>query len=343
MQDKIREIVNSWLEDQDDELSGVITVTSPDGIIYQQASGYRNKAEELPNNPDTVFAIASGTKLFTGLAVCKLLDSGKLSLTDKLRDLVKWDLGAIDRQVTVHHLLTHTSGVGDYIDEESENEDDEWQALYDKYPPHLWTNLEYYLQMITHLPPKFAPGERYGYSNCGYVLLGLIVEAVSGKAYQQFVQDEIITPLELTRTGFFRMDNLPGNTALGYLEDGRTNIHGVPVIGGSDGGLFTCAADIDKLWRAIYSFKVLSESMTVVFLRSYETIDEDDEDGSIETMGLGVFHYAKDGKVAHFNSGGDSGVGFVGGYYPEAGITVSCFSNTGWMGFYDLIDMLIEV
>jgi CubicO group peptidase (beta-lactamase class C family) len=247
MRDKTKIITKEWIADQENGFSGVLTVFDSNEIIFNQASGFRNISEELPNVTDTAFAIASGTKLFTGIAVCKLIESGKLALDTLLCDIVKQDLGQIDKSVTIRHLLTHTSGIGDYIDEEADDIDELLETLYTKYPPHLWTNMEYYLQMTTHLPPKFVPGERYSYSNSGYVLLGLVVEAASGKSYQDFVMDEIITPLELTRSGFYRSDNLPANTALGYLEDGRTNVHCLPVHGGADGGLYSCATDMDKL------------------------------------------------------------------------------------------------
>ena len=111
----LKDIFTNWIKDDGEDFSGVFSVSGADGVIFQQACGYRNWAEKLPNTADTAFGIASGTKMFTGLAVCKLIDEGKLSLEDKLCDLLSVDLGQIDRRVTVFQLLTHTSGVGDYI------------------------------------------------------------------------------------------------------------------------------------------------------------------------------------------------------------------------------------
>jgi len=243
MEKSIQDIFNNWLEKNSIDFSGVFSASGIDGVIFRQTSGYRNRAEKLPNAVDTAYGIASGTKLFTGLAICKLIDDKKLFLEDKTCDLLPYDLGQIDKRVTVYHLLTHTSGVGDYIDEEADDEEVQLQNLYGKYPAQLWIRLEYYLQMITALPPKFEPGERYGYSNSGYILLGLVVEALSGVSYQQFVKDIIINPCGLTHTGFYRTDSLPANTSLGYMQDEdvgewHTNIFNVPLIGGSDGGLY---------------------------------------------------------------------------------------------------------
>jgi len=344
----IEDIFNTWNEDID--FSGVFSASDAGGVLFQYAAGHRNRAEELLNTVDTAFGIASGTKLFTGLAVCKLIDEGKLSLESKLWDVLPGrDLGRIDKGVTIHQLLTHTSGVGDYIDEEAEDADAQLEALYHNYPCYLWTQMDYYLQMIAPLPPKFEPGARYAYSNAGFVLLGLVVEAVSGMPYQQYMRENVITKVgehssPLRHTGFYRMDSLPANTALGYMEDEdsgewRTNIFSLPIIGGSDGGIYTCAADMDKLWRAIVANRILSQAMTQTLLSRQVVIDE--EDG--ESYGLGVYLYEDDGKLAYFAVGGDTGVGFCTAYYPKTGVAMSCFSNTGWMGFYDLIGEMLEV
>jgi len=347
MTESIKKIFDDWLKEENSEFSGVFSVSGVDGVIFEHTDGYRNKAEKLANISDTVFGIASGTKLFTGLAVCKLIDEGKLSLEDKLCDVLPYELGQIDKEIIIKQLLTHTSGVGDYIDEDAGDCDEQLQKLYDTYPVQLWTRLEYYLQMITPLSPKFKPGERYGYSNSGYILLGLVVEAVSGVQYQQFVNDNIFSPCIMMRTGFYRSDSLPNNTSYGYIKDDesgdwRTNHFSLPVVGGSDGGLFTCAEDMDKLWRAVFANNILSESMTTAFLKSYVVID-DEGDGNGESYGLGVYHYKDNEKLVHFAVGGDSGVGFCTAYYPKTKTVISCFSNTGWLSFYGLIGKLLGV
>lgn len=314
MKKSIQNMFNDFCSEED--FSGVFSVSGSDRIIFERAYGYRNVAERLPCLVDTAFAIASGTKLFTGLAVCKLVDYGALSLDDRICDLLPHDLGLIDKRITLRHLLTHTSGVGDYIDEESDDCEEQLQALYDTYPVQLWTRIEYYLQMITRLPPKFEPGARYGYSNAGYILLGLVIEAVSGVSYQEFVRGSIIVPYGLTHTGFYRMDKLPANTALGYLDDGRTNIFSMPVIGGSDGGLYTCAGDMDKLWR--------SDAMMREFLDLWAN-----------RRGTGADR-------VYYTVGGDSGVDFFSAYFPRQRIVASAFGNTE-LNTFPLLERLFEL
>ena len=328
-----------WHDWNDAEIfSGVFSVRAEDGILFEAAQGFRNRSEELANNVDTAFGIASCTKLFTGLAVCKLIDNGKLSLEDKLWDILPYDLGKIDKRVAVYHLLTHTSGIGDYLDEEDPNSYEKGRGLYNKYPVYLWERLEYCLKMITPLPPKFEPGFRFGYSNAGFIMLGLVIEAVSGMPYQQFVTDEIIVPLKLRHTGFYRMDELPANTALGYTGNiQRTNIYSLPIIGGSDGGLFACAKDLDALWRAVFSGQVLSEKMLELFLKSHA------DRGDGRSYGLGVYRYEMSKDIAYYAVGSDFGVDFFTAYFPKLKITASALGNTEINTFPLLKSLLSEM
>ncbi|MCL2670541.1 MAG: beta-lactamase family protein [Clostridiales bacterium] len=331
---------NIWIDWEDaGDFSGVFSVSDARGVLFEKCGGFRNRSEQLLNNRDTAFGIASGTKLFTGLAVCKLIDEGKLSLNAKLCDILPHDLGQIDPRVTVFHLLTHSSGVGDYIDEEGEDSLEQLEELYRKYPVYLWDRLDYYLPMITPLAPKFQPGERFGYSNAGFVLLGLVVEAVSGLSYQQYVTDAIITPCKLKHTGYYRMDALPYNTALGYMDDGdtgewRANIFSMPIIGGADGGIFTCAEDLDKLWRAVFRGEILGEGMLQAFLQAQIIRDD------CESYGLGVYRFQREGQLAYYAVGGDFGVEFFTVYFLEQGIVASALGNSE-VNAYSLLEGLL--
>jgi CubicO group peptidase (beta-lactamase class C family) len=335
-------IADVWLKWADcDKFSGVFSVSGEQGVIFEKCCGYRNRSENLTNNSNTSFGIASGTKMFTGLAVCKLIEETKLSLEDKLCDVLPYDLGQIDKGISIFHLLTHTSGIGDYIDEETENSAEQMRDLYSRYPVYLWDRLEYYLPMITPLPPKFKPGERFGYSNAGFVLLGLVVEAVSGLSYHDFVRDMIITPCKLEHTDFYRMDALPANTALGYMNDKksgewRTNIYNIPIRGGSDGGLFTCAGDLDKLWRNIFSHNILSEDTLSAFLKPQVFRTE------FKSYGLGIYRYNRGSNLAYYAAGSDFGVNFFTAYFPERRIVASALGNTE-INTHPLLDCMLSM
>ncbi|MDD3920241.1 MAG: serine hydrolase [Eubacteriales bacterium] len=326
-------IWNTWQDAL--SFSGVFSARDTQGIVCEKCRGFRNRSEKLSNNADTAFGIASGTKLFTGLAICKLMDAGKLSLEDKLWALLPYDLGRINKNVTLRQLLTHTSGIGDYIDEENPDVMEQLKALYHRYPVYLWEHLAYYLPMITPLPQKFEPGARFSYSNAGYVMLGLVVEAVSGTSYQQFVQNEIILPLQLAHTGFYRTDCLPGNTACGYTGDPacRTNIYSLPIVGGSDGGLYTCAGDLDTLWRALFAGRILSKKMLQAFLSPQVAR------GDGKSYGLGVYRMDRHENTAYYALGSDFGIDFFTAYFPRRQLTVSTLGNTE-VNTYPLLDAL---
>ncbi|MCL2812594.1 MAG: beta-lactamase family protein [Clostridia bacterium] len=329
---------------KEEAFSGVYSVAAADTLLFEKACGHRNRPERLPNELSTAFAIASGTKLFTGLAVCKLIDEGKLSLEDRIWDILPMDLNNIDKRVTLQHLLTHTSGIGDYIDEEAPGSYEALIALNHKYPVYLWNSLSYYLPMFDSLAPKFTPGARFGYSNAGFVLLGLAVESASGQRYQEYVTEHIITPNRLEHTGFYRMDRLPANTALGYIQDEDSgewyaNIFSMPVIGGADGGLFTCAADLDKLWRSLFVGKILSPQMLERFLTPHVVAGSE---GDNIHYGLGVYQYRKGGQTAYYAVGGDFGIDFFTAYFPREGIVASALGNTE-MNTWPLLKLLFEI
>lgn len=325
---KDMEIEKNFAEwNRKNDFSGVFAVSDEAGLMFQKVSGYRNRSERLPNIDSTAFGIASGTKLFTGLAVCKLIDENRLSLSDKVWDILPFDLGGIDKRVTIHHLLIHTSGIGDYLDEEAPDSYEKEQELCSQYPIYQWENLKYYLQMITPLSPKFEPGARFGYSNAGFIILGLVIEAISKYPYQEYVKSEIIQQCGLDNTGFYRTNALPFNTAFGYVLDKNTNewesnIFKLPIIGGSDGGLYTCAKDLDTLWRALFAKKILSERMLETFLSAQ--VNRKDR----YSYGLGVYRYGTQDEIIYYAVGSDFGVDFFTAYFPKTQTVASALGNT---------------
>lgn len=331
---QISEIWNQWKDAE--VFSGVFSAGDAQGVQFEKVCGYRNRSEGLPNARDTAFGIASGTKLFTALAVCRLMDEGRLALHDTVRDIVPHDLGEVDPRVSVYHLLTHTSGIGDYLDEEAPNAYEKSRELCNRYPVYLWERLAYYLPMIAPLPPKFEPGFRFGYSNAGFILLGLVIEAAGGMPYQRYVTENIIAPCGLRHTGFYRADELPANTALGYIQGGRTNIFSLPVIGGADGGLYTCADDLSALWQAVWSGRLFSSKMLGAFTK--EHVKRSDSKG----YGLGVYRHGHGENTVYYAVGGDFGVDFFTAYCPEHGLTASALGNTETNTFPLLAGVLEE-
>jgi CubicO group peptidase (beta-lactamase class C family) len=218
-----------------DGFSGVVRV---DGESW--AFGLADRAHELPNTVDTQFAIASGTKGFTAVVARDVLP-----LELRARELLGADLPLIDDRVTVEHLLAHTSGIGDYFDEDV-HPDAEAYAL--SVPAQELETTEDYLRVLDGHPQLFDPGERTKYCNAGYVVLALLAERASGRSFYDLVDEHVCHPAGLTATAFLRSDALPGTAAIGYLENGRTNVFHLPVRGSGDGGIYTTLDDVDRFW-----------------------------------------------------------------------------------------------
>jgi CubicO group peptidase (beta-lactamase class C family) len=207
------------------------------------AFGDADRAHGIPNTAATQFAVASGAKGFTALVATQVLDPQL-----QARELLGDDLPLIDDRVTVEHLLRHTSGIGDYYDEEVHTE---FEAYVLPVPVHELATTEDYLRVLDGHPQKFAPGDRFSYNNGAFVVLALLAERATGRSFYELVDELVCRPAGMTSTAFLRSDSLPGGAALGYLEDGRTNVLHLPVRGSGDGGIYTTLDDIDRFWTLV--------------------------------------------------------------------------------------------
>ena len=234
--------------------SGVVRIDRAGQVELAKAYGLAHRGLEIPNTVDTRFAIASGTKGLTALAVVSLIEDGLLELSTTARSVLGSYLPLIDEGVTIEHLLAHRSGIGDYLDEDAG--DFELSDYLMPVPVHQLATTEDYLAVLDGHPTKFAPGERFAYCNSGYVVLALIAERVSGVPFPDLVRERVCEPAGLHDTEFLRSDELPGNAALGYLEiDGvwRSNVFHLPVRGSGDGGIYTTVDDVSSFWKAFFS------------------------------------------------------------------------------------------
>ena len=224
----------------------------PASIEFEQAYGLADRAHDIANTPGTQFATASATKGLTALAVVRLIEDGALALTTTARSVLGSDLPLIDEAVTVEHLLAHRSGIGDYLDESAGNEVTEYLM---PVPVHELAETEQFLAVLGGHETVSPPGERFAYNNGGYMVLALIAERVSGVGFHELVARTVCEPAGMRDTAFLRSDELPGSAALGYIAaDGlRTNILHLPVRGNGDGGIYSTAADISRLWRAFFA------------------------------------------------------------------------------------------
>ena len=326
MRDKmITDKINSSIERNN--FSGVISIKKNGKIIYEKAVGYAERSNKVNINLETRFGIASGTKFFTALAIGKLIDEGKISLESKVFDIIKYDFSLYSKEITIRQLLTHTSGIPDYFDEDKV---DNFGNFFVAIPWYELREPKDYFPVFPQEDMKFLPGERFSYCNSGFVLLAAIIHEVSGIPYTDFIEEHIFKAIGMKASGFFELNRLPENTAMGYIEDDkgwRTNIYNLPIVGGGDGGAFTTVGDLYILWDAFINFNILSRDLSELYLKPY--IKEESEEENIY-YGHGIWVYKEEEKpIEEYIIGCDAGVSFKSAIIRKEEIVYTVISNTG--------------
>ena len=298
--------------------SGVVRVDVAGETAFAKAYGLADRAHAIPNRVDTQFGTASGTKGLTALTVVSLVAEGALDLTTTARSVLGEDLPLIDDRVTVEQLLAHRSGIGDYLDEETDIDLDDY--LMPVPVQHLATT-EQFIAVLDGYPSKFGPDERFAYCNSGYVVLALIAERASGVPFHDLVEQRVTGPAGMDDTRFLRSDELPARAALGYLSANglRTNVFHLPVRGNGDGGAYTTAADVAAFWRALFAGRIVSSEWVAEMIRPRS----DTANGEVR-YGLG-FWIPREGLVRL--TGGDTGVSFSSTHDPATDTTSTILSN----------------
>ncbi len=314
--------------------SGVVRVDRADRVELAKAYGMAHRALEIPNTVDTRFGIASGTKGLTALTVVSLIEDGVLELSRTARSMLGSDLPLIRDDVTVEHLLSHRSGIGDYLDEEGDYQVDEYVM---PVPVHQLATTEQYLAVLDGFPTKFAPEERFAYCNGGYVVLALIAERASGTPFVELVRQRVCEPAGMTGTEFLRSDELPGDAAMGYLIiDGvsRSNVLHLPVRGNGDGGVYTTAADISSLWRSFFAGQVVSSDWVAEMVRPRSGVPS-------ESMRYGLGFWLHESTETVMLIGSDAGVSFWTAHDPLLDVTHTTISNTSG-GAWPITELLTD-
>ncbi len=299
--------------------SGVVRVDRGGRVELASAYGHADRAQGLPNELDTRCAIASGTKGLTALAVMTLVEDGTLALETTARSLLGSDLPEIADDVTIEHLLSHRSGIGDYVDEESGVDVRDYLL---PLPVSELTTTEQYLAVLEGHPAKFAPGGRFAYCNSGYVVLALVAERAAGLPFHELVVERVCDRAGLTDTAFLCSDELPERTAHGYLdaEGLRTNVFHLPVRGSGDGGIYSTAADIRALWTAFFAGEIVAPASVAEMVRPRSDVPAEKK-----RYGLGFWlHESSDAAILE---GYDAGVSFRSIHDRGRDLTITVISN----------------
>jgi len=297
---------------------GLAVLVAQDGkILFEMGYGLADRARRLPVTPQTQFRIGSITKQFTAASILKLQEQGKLSVTNKLSKYIP-DFPRGD-EVTLHHLLTHTSGIHSYTDK----------------PDFIKTvtqpvKTEELIQSFKNDPYDFDPGAKWRYDNSGYFLLGCIVEKVSGMAYGDFLRHTFFEPLGMTNTGVHRSGLKLPHEALGYsFENGRfaDALNWDMSRAGGAGALYSTVEDLYRWNEGIFNGKVLSQaSLKAAFtpVRTRENKDDPLTDGY--GYGWGVTHLRGAEEISH--GGGLQGFSSYLLRLPRARFTVVVLANS---------------
>ncbi|MDP9161602.1 MAG: beta-lactamase family protein [Acidobacteriota bacterium] len=329
----------------DGKFSGVVLVAKAGLPILEKASGFSDMKAKTANTLDTKFDLGSMPKMFTAVAIAQLEEAGRLSYTDVVgKYLPDYPNRIVRDKVTIHELLTHTAGLGNYFR-----------------PGFIERRLKTvpeYLSFVEEEDLVGDPGGQWKYSNSGYVVLGAIIEKASGQDFYAYVRDHIFKPAEMSATGYYTADDHVSNVAIGYTTGAlmirrpgnaapnnavapgalirrppsagrpqsavplRENGDMHPYRGSPAGGAYSTAGDMLRFINALNAFKLLSQ-------KSLSTAEQ----GKVSTgeagtkYGYGFLEWHENGKTIIGHGGGGPGVNGMVQFYPDSGYTVIVLSN----------------
>jgi len=306
----------------EDAFSGIVLVANGAQPVFEKAYGIANRSTNNPNNVDTKLNIGSMNKMFTAVAIAQLVERGKLSFTDSVGKLLPdYPNKAVAEKVTVYQLLTHTSGMGDYLN-----------AAYIANLSKMKTVVDL-LPLFVNDPPAFEPGTKWQYSNAGYALLGLIIEKVSGQDYFDYVRERIYKPAGMINTDSYEGNKSVPNLAVGYtrMNDSgkadpslprRENTSSRPARGSPAGGGYSTVEDLLRFGLALRSHKLLSQKYTEIVMTGHVEVG-----GPIGKYAYGFSDKIFNGRHIVGHNGGGPGIGANFDMFPELGYTAVVLTN----------------
>jgi D-alanyl-D-alanine carboxypeptidase len=300
----------------EDQFSGAALVAKDGRVLFSHAYGLADRKRQVPNTTQTRFRIGSMNKMFTAVAVLQLVEAGKLKLTAPLGTyLPDYPNHQVATRVTIHQLLTHTGGTGDIFGPDFDAHRHDLRTLAD------------YLKLYGKRGLEFEPGSRWAYSNYGFILLGAVIEKVTGHSYYDYVQAHIYAPAGMTRTGSLPENQTVPGRSIGYTKPPGTtawtpNTDTLPYRGTSAGGGYSTVEDLARFAHALLSHKLLSPHSTELLITGKVNAGP----GARYAYG---FEDARDangnGWVGH--GGGAPGINGDLKIYPKSGYIVAVLAN----------------
>ena len=298
-----------------DKFSGAVAISKSGRIIFEQAYGLADREKKTPNTLQTQFRMGSMNKMFTATAILQLAQAGKLKLTDPLgKHLTDYPNKDLAMKVTLHHLLIHTGGTGDFFGPE-----------FDKHRLELKT-LQDYVKLYGARGLEFEPGSRWAYSNYGFLLLGLVVEKASGQDYYAYVREHIFKPAAMTSSDSLPEEEAVAGRSVGYTKfDGnkewKPNTDTLPYRGTSAGGGYTTVGDLEKFATALLNHKLLDAEHTELLTTGHADTPRGNK------YAYGFMDNQEDGVRWFGHGGGAPGMNGDLRIYPKSGYVIAVLAN----------------
>jgi len=295
--------------------SGAALLARDGRVVFEHAYGLADRDKKIANTIDTRFRIGSMNKMFTAVAVLQLAQAGKLQLDAPLgRYLADYPNKDVATKVTIHHLLTHTGGTGDIFGPQFDAHRTELRTLGD------------YVKLYGTRGLAFEPGSKWDYSNYGFILLGAVIEKVSGMSYYDYVATHVFKPAGMTSTGSIPEDSVVANRAVGYMRNDSTgalepNNPTLPYRGTSAGGGYSTVGDLLRFATALRAHTLLDAAHTELLTT-----------GKVETPGGGKYAYGFGDRVVNGarmfgHNGGAPGMNGQLDIDPRSGYMVAVLAN----------------
>ncbi|UCG31049.1 MAG: serine hydrolase [candidate division WOR-3 bacterium] len=308
-----------FLEELDsrDGFSGAVLIAKDGVPIFRKAYGYANRSFDVPNQIDTKFNLGSMNKMFTATVIMQLVEKGKIKLDGKIIDYVRdYPNKDVASKVTIHQLLSHTGGLGNY-----------WTPEYMRASKDLYKEVEDYLPLFVNDPLLFEPGSQFSYSNAGFMVLGLIIEKVTGENYFDYVRENVYKPAGMINTDAYETDYVVPNLAIGYTRlqarrgELKNNLFLHVVKGGPAGGGYSTVEDLNNFANALMSNKLMSKKS-----REMMTSGKAQTDRHIMYC-YGFRDRVENGHHIVGHTGGFPGIAGYLGMFKGLGYTVAVLSN----------------
>ncbi len=297
-----------------DHFAGAVLVAKDGAPVFAQAYGLADREHKVLNTLDTRFRLGSMNKMFTAVSIMQLVQAGKIGLQDPLGNyLTDYPNKKIASQVTIHELLTHTGGTGDFFGPE-----------FDKHRLQLRT-LQDYITLFGKRGPQFKPGSRFEYSNYGFILLGAVVEKVSGQSYYDYVREHVYLPAGMTSTDSAPENQRVERRSVGYTQGpgGRwqRNTDSLPYRGSSAGGGYSTVSDLLRFADALQNHKLLDAAHTQLLVTGKVRM------GPRGHYAYGFGDFMVNGTRCFGHNGGAPGMNGELSICPDAGYVVTVLAN----------------